>query len=40
MSVTLENYTNIIGGSDLIAHFVFTQEGGFAGVTTAFATTA
>jgi len=40
MSVTLENYTNIIGGSQLNGHFVFTSEGGFAGVTTALATTA
>ncbi len=40
MSVTLENYTNIVGGSTLNKHFLFTSEGGFIGVTTALASTA
>ena len=40
MSVTLENYTNIVGGSTLNKHFLFTSEGGFIGATTALASTA
>ena len=40
MSVPLDNYTTIVGGSTLNTHFLFTSEGGFIGVTTALASTA